>query len=118
MSTPFVLQKDVNGSVTFGFPFVVSHQNVTLTPNVAQSITVPAATDTILVTYSGGANVWVNGNGTAVLPTGTFSDTGCELNPVVRSVSVGQTISFISNAADQINVNFLLLYNMGYGVQP
>lgn len=118
MSTPFVLQKDLNGSVTFGFPFVVSHKNVTLTPNVAQSIIVPEATDTVLITYSGGSNVWVNGYGTAVLPTGTFSDTGCELNPVVRSVKVGQTLSFISNAADQVNVNFLVSYNMGYGVQP
>lgn len=118
-TTPLRINLDVNGKPTYGIFFSVAQQNTDLTPNAEQHFTVPAAVDTIVFAYTPGSSVWVSNSVTATLPTGSFSDTGCQLNPVMRIVKPGEIISVISNTADSVNANFYLTNALPGGVpQP
>lgn len=72
--------------------------NMVLAAGVAQTATVP--TEAAYVVFSFSVDIWVKVNGTAVVPTvTTTAGTSAELNPGIRRVAAGDTISIISEVA-------------------
>jgi hypothetical protein len=102
--TSFLLTRDRSGAVTFGLTPSMTVAQTTLAPNVAQSVIVPAGA--ILVLYEFSADTWVNSYGVATIPGGAFTFGTSEMNPNLRSVSPGSTISFISDTACRVSVAF------------
>lgn len=102
MSTKFVLTRDINGAWIDSTPFAQDGYGTTLAVSAAQSIVVPDNFPNweMYLTYSDGANVWVDGITTAVIPSTSFSVTTAQLNPLRKSVKAGQVISFITADAD------------------
>lgn len=106
MVTRFLLGKDINGSITYDYPFSDTGAQVILSSNTPQSYVVPANVNTVVFSFSKGADVYVNPQGTAQLPGGAFAATFQELNPVKRPVYAGQTLSFISATAAGVTLSF------------
>ena len=107
MATRLLLDKDINGNVTFGLPVCDSMQRIELAANTAASITVPIGKTKALFTYSNAGDVWVDYQNTATLPSGSFAVTTSELRPILRSGLVaGQTLSFICPTTAYVHIAF------------
>lgn len=111
MTTKMTMIKDINGVVTYGVPFADLEFSFTglLAANVAQSLTVPVGADKYLAifAYSTGGEVFVANNTTAVIPSGSISNSVSDLNPVARYVKAGDVLSFITpDTACRIKVGF------------
>jgi hypothetical protein len=115
--TRLMLTKDNNGNVTYGMPFSNNIWGTTLAANVAQSCTVPGNSSMQLIavfSYSSGCDVFVNPVTTAAVPGSSFAQSATELNPVMRTVTGGSTLSVISPASGYITISFYLLnYSSG-----
>lgn len=106
MTTRFLLGKDINGNVTYSYPFSETGAQVILSPDTPQSYTVPENVNSVVFSFSKGSDVYVNPNGTATLPGGAFTATIQDLNPVVRPVLPGQQLSFISATTAGVTLSF------------
>ena len=106
MTTKLLLGKDANGNVTYEIPFSDTGYQTTLAASVAQNLTVPTNAKTAVFAFSSGGDVFVNPVTTATLPTGSFVATYQDLNPVMRKVTGGSTLSFISAGTAYVNVSF------------
>jgi hypothetical protein len=98
-TTKFNLTKDLAGYNTFGVRTSNEIRGVFLASGVAQSTVTPSdSTDyAVLVSITPGANVFVDFTGaTATAYTGTLGPVTSELNPQVREVKAGQSISVIT----------------------
>lgn len=98
MPTKLNMTRDVAGYNGFGLiPSSDSYAGI-LVATVAQTITVPSQYPYYLVvlSYTPGANVFVNFSTTAVTPPGAIAANLNELNPAGRLVKKGTTISFIT----------------------
>lgn len=98
--------KDLNGSVSYGLTFSDKAYSTTLAANVAQSLTIPGDCDVAVFSSSTAADFYVNPEGTAAVPGGAFALSTSELNPVIRQVTPGGTLSFISSTACVVRVAF------------
>lgn len=74
-----------------------------LTADTAQDITVPAGATVALFASTG--SFWLKNGATAAVPT-TFGAQDEELNPVMRKVVAGDTISVISSSNIHLSVAF------------
>jgi hypothetical protein len=103
MSTPLILNRDINGYVTYGLFFAEDKWGGYLSTNVEQHFTIPSNYKIweIHFVFAPGSSVWVAYNQTAILPTGTFGPVNCELNPGCRRANAGSLISLITS--DQTN---------------
>ena len=103
MSTKLSLTRDINGYNAFGILPTYDIYACSLTASEAQSIVVPSNFEYWLavITYSPGANIWVDFTETATVPSGTIGSVSSVLNPAGRQVKAGSTISFIT--ADTTN---------------
>lgn len=107
MASPFILDKDINGNVTFFTPVCVNMVSTSLTANVAQNYVIPQNFTRALFSYSNGADVYVDFKNTANLPSGSFSATTAELNCVGKyGLSPGSTLSFISPVNCYVHISF------------
>lgn len=113
MSNRLAVVKDVNGNVIYGLPFAVIGYETTLAPSTAQSLTVPGDAEIALFSYSSGIDVFVDPVTTAAIPGGSFAATTADLNPVMRLVTPGKTLSFISAEAGYVKVSFYTLLASG-----
>src|SRR3990167_17922 len=117
MATKLNLTRDVAGFNAFGLvPSTDSYAGV-LAATVAQTITVPSAYPAYLavLSYTPGANVWVNFVTTAVTPPGAIGADLNELNPAGRRVLKGTTISFITPDAAGAYVSVLFYVVPAFG---
>ena len=97
-STKFTMCRDISGTNGFGIPFSEDGQATSLAANTEQHFVVPANYPNwiAIFSYTPGSNIWVDGITTAAVPSTSFAATTAELNPSARSVSAGQTLSFIT----------------------
>ena len=111
ISTKFQLTKDVSGYNVFGIVFSLDGQATSLAANTEQHFTVPSNYPNwiAIFSYTPGANIWVDGINTAVVPSTSFAATTAELNPSARAVIAGQTLSFITADATTPWVSVKLL---------
>ena len=104
MATIFLITRDTSGAVGFGLPFSDQGARIVLGASSLQTFTVPtgpALRYLAIFSYSAGANVWVQLNGSALtLPSSSAESTQSELNPTAREVLPGDVIQLISSAAD------------------
>lgn len=98
MTTPFCLGKDINGNNTYSIVFSDTNYNMVLLQNVAQTITLPtdSATYRIVFTMEPGSTVWVSNEDTAVVPTGAAALAIEQMNPAVRDVVAGSSLTLIT----------------------
>lgn len=75
-----------------------------LVASTEQTVTVPAGAD--FVAFSADADFYVNYDTTAAVPTGTISQAGGELNPVIRYVANVTTLHVIAETACKISLGF------------
>lgn len=109
MPTKFNMTKDVAGFNGFGVvPSQDSYAGI-LVAAAAQTITVPSEYPAYIavMSYTPGANVWVNFTTTAVTPAGAIGANLNELNPAGRRVLKGTTISCITPDAGGAYVSIL-----------
>ena len=99
MSTKFTLTKDVNGYNGFGIPFSLDGEATSLAANAEQHFKVPSNYPNwiAIFSYTPGANIWVDGINTAVVPGTSFAASTARLNPAGRYVKAGDVISFITS---------------------
>lgn len=98
--TAFELLRDLSGQNSYGLVQSTLKYSSTLAANVLQSQVVPGnfSRGVALFTYDPGAAVWVAINdGDAEIPGASFALTNSELNPTLREVYPGQSISFITD---------------------
>lgn len=98
--TKLLLTRDSAGKNTFGLPFASYRRATTLAATVAQTLTIPSASENgylAIFSYEPGAKVWVGTGASISLPSGSFTDTNAELNPTARNIAGGTTIRFITN---------------------
>lgn len=117
MSTKFAMLRDINGYNGFGLPFALDGEATSLAANVEQHFTVPANYPNwiAIFSYTPGANIWVDGINTAVVPGVTFAATTAELNPSARFVKSGQILSFITSDVTTPWVSVLLYIAYPFG---
>ncbi len=117
MPTKFNMTKDVAGYNGFGVQPCLDQQSGVLAANVAQSITVPSEYPAYIavLSYTPGANVWVDCVTTAAAPTGAFAATTACLNPTGLRVLKGTTMSFITAdaAGSYVSVRFFVVPEFG-----
>ena len=109
MSTPILLGKDINGSVTYELPLTPLSQKyrVNLTASTHEDLTIPIGMTRAFFSYSNGVDVHVDFGGEASVPSGSFEQTSAELNPGQRYGLVpGEEISFISDTTAYVYVTF------------
>lgn len=109
MPTKLTMTRDINGYNAFGLiPSSDSYAGI-LVATVAQTITVPSEAPAYLavMSFTPGANVFVNFVTTAVTPAGAIGADLNELNPAGRRVLAGSTISFITPDASGSYVSVL-----------
>lgn len=75
-----------------------------LVAGTKQDIVVPATAKFAVFSCTG--DFWLKDGATAVIPSGALSSGATELNPSVRQVVTGETISVIAAAAQAISVAF------------
>ena len=109
MPTKFLMTRDIAGFNGFGVTFTLDARSGILAANVEQHITVPSEYSHYIAifSYTPGSDIWVDGIGTAVVPTGAFSATTSQLNPAARLVAAGDTLSFITDDLTGPNVSVL-----------
>ena len=77
---------------------------VVLVADTATAYTVPTGGDFLLISST--VSFYASSLGTAVIPTADVTDgTASELNPVLRAVGAGETISFIADRACVITIS-------------
>ncbi len=104
-----IIGRDKNGNVTYGLNFPADTEQAVkfaLLASTAVAVTVPAWASVAIFTFNSGANVWVDDKNTATLPTLTVTGTTSELNPIVRNVKPGSTISLITDVNAIANIVF------------
>jgi len=103
MSTKFSMTRDINGYNGFGLMPADDKWRAVLIPNIEDHFTIPATYENWLAIFAiePGNSIWVTFNNTATVPSGGFSTTVCELNPVGRQLKAGDVISMITG--DQTN---------------
>lgn len=106
MAIKFILLRDSTGENTYGYPFSDIGAQVTLSASTAQSYTVPNNVNVAVFSFTKGSDVYVNPSNTAQLPGGSFVATLQDLNPVLRPVVPGQTLSFISATTAGVSLSF------------
>jgi hypothetical protein len=115
MAYEFQMIPDTRGQNTFGLYPLDKGTRTTLSVGVAQTFTVPVNEGPLanwgaLFTYEPGATVWVAFNDTATLPSGSPAATVCEMNPAMRYVKPGDTISLITpNTTAEVGVAYRAL---------
>lgn len=117
MPTKFNMTKDVAGYNGFGIaPSSDSYAGI-LVAAAAQTITVPSQYPSYIavMSYTPGANVFVNFTTTAVTPAGAIGANLNELNPAGRRVLKGTSISFITPdaAGSYVSVLFYVVPEFG-----
>lgn len=113
MSNRLLVVKDVNGNVIYGLPFATDGYETTLAANTEQHVTVPNDAQIAVFSYTGGVDVFVDPATTATLPSSSFAPTTADLNPVMRLVTPGTTLSFISAGTPYVKVSFYTLLAPG-----
>jgi hypothetical protein len=79
--------------------------NYLLVASTNKAVTVPTGANFAL--FSASADIWVNVDGVAAVPSGDVTDgTGSELNPSLRRVEAGGTIGVISEYAAKVSIVF------------
>lgn len=102
--TMMILNRDVNGFVTYGLDPITDSayaSRFVLAANVSQTVVVPsgpAAYYEAVFSFYSGVEVWVAyaASPSISLPTSTPTVTLTDLNPVARKVAAGITMQFIS----------------------
>lgn len=97
MTTTLVMDRDGSGAVTYGLQPTDTKYGVTLATSVAQNLaTLPSTSSLyeVMFSYTPGANVFVNINGTAA--PFTSGATNSELNPDMRVYPAGTVINVIT----------------------
>lgn len=93
-----------DGSSVLSPPAPSYINGVLLAANVAESITVP--TGAKFAMFNATADFYARYTGTAAVISDTTDGTGSELNPTVRTLAVGDTISVISGETCYLTVAF------------
>lgn len=111
MATNLILDKDLNGNCSYGLPITPASQKyrINLSAATAASLTIPAGMTRAFFSFSNGIDVHVEFKTAtaATVPSGSFSQTTCELNPVERyGLNPGDTMSFISDTTGYVYVTF------------
>ena len=94
----------VNGLPTSALPAPNYVNAVSLGVATAESVTIPSGAK--VAVFSSTGNFYANYAGTATVPGDTTDGTASELNPTVRELETGETISVISPAAAVVTVAF------------
>ena len=95
---------DANGNNTFAAPFSDTINSKVLAASVAESDTVPAGANFVIFSYTD--DIYVNIAGTAAVSTDITNGTASEINPTIRSVEAGDTISIISESAAKVSLAY------------
>lgn len=98
--------RDINGYPAYGLYGVSEKKRAAIGANTVENFVVPPERNAVLFSYNSGANVWVDFENTATLPSAGFNDTTAELNPIMRNCTPGQTISCISSQNAEVGVLF------------
>lgn len=99
----FMIEASANGMNSMAIPQSDTIGAKVLAANVAEAITVPTGANKVL--FSSTADFYCLIGGTAAVPTD--GDTGkSELNPTLRSVKPGDSISIISEEACKVTLAF------------
>lgn len=93
----FSMIRDASGYNGFGLEFCENNFTVILTANAQQSFVVPVFYRKWLAIFSFTDAVWVSIGAPAVLPTSSFVQRSCQLNPSSRLVSANDTVSLITS---------------------
>ena len=93
-----------NGVNALGIPTPDSVNGVVLAASTAESITIPSGANHVL--FNATAYFYVAYSGTAVVITDTTDGTGDELNPTLRTLKSGDTLSVISAEVCNITASF------------
>ena len=93
-----------NGANALGIPTPDSVNGVVLASGVAESITIPSGAKHVL--FNATADFYVAYSGTAAVITDTTDGSGSELNPTLRTLKTGDTLSVISESACNITACF------------
>jgi len=107
----FNIGRDVSGVPSYSTEFPDLWQNYTmeLALGVAQNVVVPdrGKVYRAVFGYTPGSEVWVAKNTTAAAPSGAASESLSQLNPVIRNVRYGDTLSFITpDSVARVSVTF------------
>ncbi|WP_438967014.1 hypothetical protein [Flavobacterium sp.] len=94
-----LLNKDQNGNVTYGLPCIIPEKGgigyeVFLTVPAEVTLTVPENVNLAVMSYSERGVRFRNSVAAIPPPTGVFSQTNVELNPLTRIVSPGDILRF------------------------
>ena len=93
-----------DGQSTLSAPTSTDINGVLLAANIAESITIPSGSKFAM--FNATADFYARYTGTAAVISDTTDGTGSELNPTVRTLSVGDTISVISGETCYLTVAF------------
>jgi len=93
---------DGNNSLSIPAPYTIN--GAVLAANIAESITVPSGAKYAL--FNATADFYARYNGTAAVITDKSDGTGSELNPTIRTLASGDTISVISGETCYVTVAF------------
>ena len=103
---PLQISTGNNGVNALGLPTPASDSvnGVALTASSAESITIPSGAKYVL--FNATADFYVAYSGTAAVITDTTDGTGAELNPTLRELKTGDTLSVISAEVCLITASF------------
>lgn len=107
MSTPLIIGKDINGTVSDTIYTAKDIVRAILPAGVALATVVPSNVDSAYFAYGSQGDVWVDIQNAATLPTTSFQSTTAELNPVSRYVNPGQTITAICDIDNPIEIFYV-----------
>lgn len=93
-----------DGESTLSAPTSNDINGVLLAANVAESITIPSGSKFAM--FNATADFYANYSTTAAVISDTTDGTGSELNPTVRTLASGDTISVISGEVCRVTVAF------------
>lgn len=117
MPTKLNMTKDVAGYNGFGVAPCADSYTGLLAAGVADSVTVPSEYPTYLavLSYTPGANVFVDCVTTAVSPAAGIAASSACLNPAGLKVTKGTTISFITPdaAGAYVSIRFFVVAEFG-----
>jgi hypothetical protein len=112
--TTLTFTQDTAGFNSFGLPFASDNRMFTLPATTKKTVTAPTNNTkgyAVVFYYEPGAKVWVQlGDVDITLPTATPATTSAQLNPAVRQVPAGSTLSFKTNDTSvEVGVSFYAL---------
>ena len=111
VSSNLKIDKDDASIPTYGIDFCDQGSQVALAAATELTLTVPLDRRTALFQYSVGTNVFIledDGSGSVTIPGGAFTSTEADLNPIVRNVTPGQTLHFISDTPAFVKISFYI----------